>query len=223
MSKALQIPSEMCTKVCEEFLQIGLKKDIDPRTLKESYSIQKSADGKWFKRIKNELHPPPIITLLNLEQMPNLKILTDMIDEHDFSIKTKGGIIFISETLVYKIKKGTQTPLFVTEDPKERIPGRNQKLCDEMVSLGLTRDRHRVEETYILSKSANGEWSTTSSHENHSGTKKILNLAKMPELKILASSLNKIDIKFQLNGGRVFITPNRIYRLSNKLEVDFKI
>lgn len=83
-------------------------------------------------------------------------------------------------------------------------------------------DRYRTEETYILTKAPNGEWSMSSSHENHSGTKKILNIAKMPQLKLIATKLNKVDSKFQSNGGRVFITPTRIYRLNNKIEVEIK-
>ena len=75
----------------------------------------------------------------------------------------------------------------------------------------------------MLTKAANGEWSMSSSHENHSGMKKNLHLTKMPQLKLVAIKLNKLDSKFQLNGGRIFIAPTRIYRLNNKIEIDFKI
>jgi hypothetical protein len=74
----------------------------------------------------------------------------------------------------------------------------------------------------MLTKSANGEWSMSSSHENHSGLKKILDLSKMPQLKRLASTINKLDSKFNINGGRIFITPYRIYRINNKIEINFK-
>lgn len=215
--------AELCKATCEEFQQLGFKKDIDPRTLKESYNILKQADGQWFKSTKTGLHDAATTTLLNLNEMPNLKKMTDMIDEIDSDIKKEGGRIFISENLVYKIKKGTQSPLIVAESSEERASGRYRKVCDEIIEHGLERDRYRTEETYMLTKAANGEWSMSSSHENHSGTKKSLNLSKMPQLKLLATKLNKLDSKFQLNGGRIFITPTRIYRLNNKIEVDFKV
>lgn len=214
--------SELCKAVCEEFQQLGFKKDIDPRTLKESFNILKQADGQWFKSTKTGLHDAATTTQLNLDEMPNLKLMTDMIDELDSNIKKEGGRIFISESLVYKIKKGTQSPLIVAENSEEKASGRFRKLCDEIIEHGLERDRYRTEETYMLTKAANGEWSMSSSHENYSGTKKSLNLAKMPQLKILATKLNKLDAKFQLNGGRIFITPTRVYRLNNKIEIDFK-
>lgn len=222
MTTVSQTNSELCKAVCSEFQTQGFKKDTDPRTLKESYNILKQADGQWFKSTKLSLHDAATTTLLNLDEMPNLKKMTDMIDELDPDIKKEGGRIFISESLVYKIKKGTQSPLIVAEDSEERASGRYRKLCDEIIEHGLERDRYRTEETYMLTKAANGEWSMSSSHENHSGTKKILNLAKMPQLKLLATKLNKLDSKFNLNGGRIFITPTRVYRLNNKIEVDFK-
>lgn len=208
--------------VCEEFQKLGFKKDIDPRTLKESFNIVKQADGQWFKSTKAGLHEAATTTLLDLNEMPNLKIMTDKIDEQDFEIKKEGGRVFISESLVYKIKKGTQSPLLVAENSEEKASGRYRKLCDEIAEYGLDPDRYRTEETYILTKAPNGEWSMSSSHENHSGTKKILNIAKMPQLKLIATKLNKVDSKFQSNGGRVFITHTRIYRLNNKIEVEIK-
>lgn len=215
--------ANLCKAVCEEFQKLGFKKDVDPRTLKESFNIVKQADGQWFKSTKAGLHDAATSTLLDLNEMPNLKSMTDRIDELDSEIKKEGGRVFISESLVYKIKKGTQSPLLVAEDSEERASGKYRKLCDEIVEHGLERDRYRTEETYMLTKAANGEWSMSSSHENLSGTKKILNLVKMPQLKILASKLSKLDPKFQLNGGRIFITPTRVYRLNNKVEMDFKI
>lgn len=223
MSKIQNDNSNLCREVCEEFQTLGFKKDVDPRTLKETYNILKQADGQWFKSTKSGLHDAATTTLLNLSEMPFLTKLTELIDELDSEVKKEGGRVFISESLVYKIKKGTQTPLLVNENVEEKASGKYRKLCDEIIEHGLERDRYRTEETYLLTKAANGEWSMNSSHENHSGTKKILNLAKMPQLKIIAIKLNKIDSKFQLNGGRVFVTPTRIYRLNNKVEVDFKI
>lgn len=223
MSKTFQNNTELCIEVCNEFQQMGFIKDIDPRTLKESYNLLKQADGQWFKNSKTTLHEAASATLINLEKMPNLKIMIDMIDQIDPEIKSVGGRIFITETLVYKIKKGSQSPLIVAETIKDKSTERYRKLCDEIIVHGLERDRYRTEETYMLTKTSNGEWSMSSSHENHSGTKKNINLAKMPLLKILAVKLNKLDSKFQLNGGRIFVTPNRIYRLNNKIESDFKI
>lgn len=63
----------------------------------------------------------------------------------------------------------------------------------------------------------------SASHANRSGTKTCISLEKTPLLKLLATKLSKLDVKFQLNGGRVFITPWRIYRLNNKIEVDLKV
>lgn len=223
MIKGFHNNSELCIDVCEEFHKMGFRKDIDPRTLKESYNILKQADGQWFKSTKSSLHDAASTTLLNLDEMPNLKKMIDIIDELDSDIKKEGGRLFISESLVYKIKKGTQSPLIVADDSKERASGRYRKLCDEIIEHGLERDRYRTEETYVLTKAANGEWSMSSSHENHSGMKKNLHLTKMPQLKLVAIKLNKLDSKFQLNGGRIFIAPTRIYRLNNKIEIDFKI
>lgn len=223
MSKIQNDNSNLCKEVCEEFQNLGFKKDIDPRTLKETYNILKQADGQWFKSTKAGLHEAATMSLLDLNEMPFLKKLTDLIDELDSEVKKEGGRIFISENLVYKIKKGTQSPILVTENTQEKASGRYRKLCDEIIEYGLEKDRYRTEETYLLTKAANGEWSMSSSHENHSGTKKILNLAKMPQLKLVAAKINKVDSKFQLNGGRIFITPIRIYRLNNKIEVDFKL
>ena len=226
MSKTIQNNTEhanLCAEVCKEFQQMGFVKDIDPRTLKESYNIQKHADGQCFKIFKPSLHEAASTTLINLDKMPQLKIMIDLIDKLDSEIKKEGGRIFITETLVYKIKKGAHSPLIVAENLSKKSFERYRKLCDEIIDNGFERDRYRTEETYMLTKAANGEWSISSSHENFSGTKKILHLEKMPQLKAVALKLNKLDSKFQLNGGRIFITPNRIYRLNNKVEVDFKI
>lgn len=214
--------SQLCLDACKEFAKCGFKKDIDPRSLKETYNIIKQPDGQWYKSTKPSLHEAAVLTLLDLNAMPALKQLTDLIDEIDDEIKEDGGRIFVSEYVVYKIKKGTQTPL-ITNENNEKADGRYRKLCDEMIDYGLERDRYRTEETYMLNKTAGGEWSMTSSHENHSGSKTILDLKKMPQLKLIAAKINKADPKFQINGGRVFITPTRIYRLNNKIEVNFKL
>jgi len=214
--------TNLCKEACAEFHDLGFKKDVDPRTLKESYNIVKQPDGEWFKSTKPSLHESAVLTKLDLNVMPALKKLTDQLDELDDEIKKEGGRIFISEFLVYKIKKGTQTTLIVYENT-EKVDGKYRKLCDEMIANGLERDRYRTEETYMLTKTAGNEWSLTSSHENHSGTKIILDLKKMPQLKTVASKINQADPKFQINGGRVFITPRRIYRLNNKIEVVLKV
>lgn len=210
--------TNLCLNACSEFQAQGIKKDIDPTSLKESYNIVKLPDGKWFKSTKPSLHEAAIMSVLDLNNMPALKELTDLIDTLDEEIKKEGGRIFISEYLVYKIKKGTQTPLLVYENT-DKQDGRYRKLCDEIIAQGLERDRYRTEETYMLTKSASNEWSITTSHENHSGSKIVLDLKRMPLLKSMALKINKIDSKFQSNGGRIFITPTRIYRLNNKVEV----
>lgn len=207
---------KLCQEVCDEFKTLGIKKDVDPRTLKESYNIGKQADGVWFKNTKTSLHEPASVSSLNFNEMPFLKKLTALIDELDAEIQKEGGRIFITENLVYKIKKGTQHTLLF--QAPSLLP-RYQKLCDEIMEHGLVKDRYRPEETYILSRTASGEWSMSSSHENHSGTKKILNLAKMPLLKSLAMKLGKSDPQFQSNGGRIFVTATRIYRVKNKIEI----
>lgn len=210
--------TNLCLDTCNEFHAHGFKKDIDPTSLKESFNIVKQPDGKWFKSTKPSLHEAAVLTPLDLNLLPALKRLTDAIDEID----PLPGRFFISEYLVYKIKKGTQTPLISYEN-NDKVDGRYRKLCDEMIEYGLERDRYRTEETYMLTKTAGNEWSMTSSHENHSGTKTILDLKKMPQLKLIASKISKVDPKFQTNGGRLFITPTRIYRLNNKVEVQLKL
>lgn len=223
MSKFQNDHSILCKDVCNEFDARGFKKDVDPRTLKESYNVQKQPDGQWLKSTKPSLHEAAETTPLDLAAMPALKQLTELIDELDDEIKKDGGRIFISEQLVYKIKKGTQTPIIANTDAEAKASGRYRKLCDEIIESGLEKDRYRTEETYMLTKAANGEWSMTSSHENHSGTKTVLDLKKMPQLKLIAVKLSKADSKFHSNGGRIFITPTRIYRLNNKIEVDLKL
>lgn len=214
--------TNLCQEACAEFHAQGFKKDIDPRSLKESYNIIKQPDGQWFKSTKPSLHEQAVLTLLDLGLMPALKKLTDQIDELDKEMRKEGGRIFISEYLVYKIKKGAQTPLIVFENT-EKVDGKYRKLCDEITEQGIGRDRYRTEETYMLTKSPGNEWSVTTSHENHSGEKIILDLKKMPHLKTVASKISKIDPKFHTNGGRIFVTPTRIYRLNNKIEVLLKL
>lgn len=212
----------LCNEACSELHEKGFKKDIDPRSLNESYNLVKNSDGQWFKSTKPSLHEPAVLMLLNLNEMPALKKLTDAIDETDSEIKREGGRIFVREFLAYKIKKGTQTTLLHFEN-NETVDGKYRKLCDEMIAYGLSRDRYRTEETYMLTKTPANEWSLTTAHENHSGTKTILDLKKMPLLKTVAAKINKSDSKFLTNGGRIFITPTRIYRLNNKVEIVLKL
>ncbi len=217
--------TNLCKEAYEEFITLGFKKDIDPRTLKESFNISKQADGNWFKSTKLALHDPLIQTSLGFERMPALKKLTDLIDERDSEFQQKGGRIFITESLVYKIKRGTEYPIIIDNVAGEKAKKSSRsygQLCEEILEHGLERDRFRVEETYIISKSASGEWSMSSTHENLSGKKKIFNLAKMPNLRILANKINKYDPVFEANGGRIFITPARVYRIKNKIEIDFR-
>jgi hypothetical protein len=214
--------SNLCKDACSELQTLGFKKDIDPRSLNESFNLFKQKDGQWYKSTKPSLHEPAALVLLDLEAMPALKQLTESLDEIDSELKKEGGRVFITEFLVYKIKKGTQTTLLHFEN-NEIVDGKFRKICDELISSGLVKDRYRTEETYMLTRTAGNEWSVTTSHENHSVTKTILDLKKMPLLKALAVKINKIDSKFQENGGRIFITPKRIYRLNNKVEIVFKI
>jgi hypothetical protein len=214
--------TNLCKDACAELHAKGFKKDIDPRSLTESFNLFKQADGQWFKSTKPSLHGPAVMTLLDLLDMPALKTLTGSLDKLDAELKKDGGRVFIREFLAYKIKKGTQTPLLSYENV-EKLDGKYRKLCDEMIKIGLERDRYRTEETYMLTKTPGNEWSITATHENHSATKTVLDLKKMPLLKTLASKINMIDSKFLTNGGRIFITPMRIYRLNNKVEVVIKI
>lgn len=213
--------TNLCLNACTEFQAHGFKKDIDPTSQKESYNITKLPNGNWFKSTKRSFHEAAVLTALDLNSMPALKELIEALDDLDEEIKKDGGRVFISEYLAYKIKKGTQTVLLVYEN-NEKQDGRYRKLCDEMIEHGLERDRFRTEETYMLTKSGN-EWSITIGHENHSGKKIGLDLKKMPQLKILTSKIMKTDSKFQVNGGRIFITPTRIYRLNNKVEMILKL
>jgi len=212
----------LCLLACAEFQAQGFKKDIDPRSLKENFNVEKRADGQWFKSTKPGLHEAAVLTALDLNLMPAFKQLTEQLDALDDEIKREGGRLFLSEYLVFKLKKGTQTTLIAYENT-DKLEGKFRKLCDEMIEYGLERDRYRTEETYMLTKSPGNEWSVTTSHENHSGTKIILDLKKLPQLKLLAAKINKADPKFQTNGGRIFITPKRLYRLNNKIEILLKI
>ena len=212
----------LLTRVEREFETCGIKKDVDPRTLKESFGLFKRPNGLWFKNTKEELHTPAATSDLDFSQMPALLELTKLIDATDADFEKFGGRIFITDKLVFKIIKGTTYPILFSEYSDKKKDGRYQKLCEELCVQGLEKDRFRVEETYILTRTPKGEWSITSSHENHSGTTTVLLIDKMPQLKILAAKLNKVDLKFKSNGGRVFITPMRVYRLQNKVEVDYK-
>jgi hypothetical protein len=212
---------QLCFEVCNEFKTQGYKLDIDPRTFKESYNLLKQPDGVWYKTTKQSLHEAPINEPIDFLKLPTLKKLTLLIDELDPDIKKNGGRIFISENLVYKIIKGTRYPIIF--DQNEKAPARHQNLCDEFTALKLEKDRFRIEETYNLSKSSGGEWTISSSHQNHSGTKKILDLNSMPHLKALVTKINKCDPQFKSNGGRIFITPTRVYKVKNKIEIDYKL
>lgn len=214
--------TNLCLNACMELLEHGFKKDIDPTSLKESFNIAKLQNGNWCKSTKPSLHEAAVLTPLELEKMPALKELTESLEELDKEIRKEGGRIFISEYLVYKIKKGTQTVLIAYENT-EKEDGKYRKLCDEMIEAGLKRDRFRTEETYILTKNAGNEWSMAIGHENHSGKKVILDLKKMPLFKMIASKIIRTDSKFHINGGRLFITPTRLYRLNNKIETIFKL
>lgn len=213
--------TNLCLNACIELLEHGFKKDIDPTSQKESFNIAKLQNGNWCKSTKPSLQEAAILTPLDLEKMPALKELTESLEKLDKEIKKDGGRVFISEYLAYKIKKGTQTILLVYEN-NEKQDGRYRKLCDEMIEHGLERDRFRTEETYMITKTGK-EWSMSIGHENHSGKKIFLDLKQMPQFKIVASKIMKIDPKFQLNGGRLFITPTKIYRLNNKVEMILKI
>lgn len=215
--------TKLCMEACEEFHEHGFKKDIDPRTLKESYNISKHQNGVWYKDSKPSLHTVVSKSVLDFTKMPILKKLTDSIDELDLDFKKKGGRVFITENLVYKIIKGTSYPIISTDMPTFKTVARFKDLCDEILTIGQARDRYRSDETYIISKTSNGEWFMTISHENLSAKKILLNLEKMPQLKIMANKINKLDSSFLSNGGRLFITLTRIYRIKNKVEIDFKI
>ena len=220
MEKELNI-EELLINVAREFVVCDIKKSVDPRTLKESYNLFKQANGIWFKSNKEGLHVPATTSDLDFSKMPYLLELTKLIDAADTEFKKDGGRIFITESLVFKIIKGTAYPLLFTKTSTKA--GRFQKLCEEIADLGLENDRFRIEETYLLTRTPKGEWSASSSHENHSGVTKVLILDKMPELKILSAKLNKADPQFKTNGGRVFVTPTRIYRIKNKIEIEIKI
>lgn len=222
LNNPLNNMTNLCKEACAELEAQGFKKDIDPRSLNESFNLFKQADGQWFKSTKPSLHEQAVLTHLDLSNMPALKKLVDSLDDLDNELKKEGGRVFIREYLAYKIKKGTETSLLVYEN-NEKLDGKYRKLCDEMIENGLERDRYRTEETYMLTKTPGNEWSMTTSHENHSGTKTILDLKKMPLLKMMATKINKIDPKFQANGGRIFVTPKRIYRLNNRVEIVFKL
>ena len=209
---------ELLNEVCHEFRNLNFEINIDPRTNKESYNLFKQADGQWFKVSKAGLHEAISKTPIDLSVMPALLQLTQLINEKDPDVER----VFITELLVYKIKKGTQSTLFSVHADLEPS-GPFQKLCEEIASHGLEKDRYRDEETYILTKTAKGEWSMSSSHENHSGIKKVLIIDKMPLLKNVAQKINRQDPQFQTNGGRIFITSTRVYRLKNKVELDYKI
>lgn len=212
----------LCKEACNELQAIGYKKDIDPRTLLESFNLFKQADGQWFKSTKPSLHESPQLTLLPLQDMPALKNLTDLLNEKDEDLKKYGGRIFLKDYIVDTIKKGTQTCLLSFENT-ETIDGPYRKLCDEIIANGVEKDRFRIEETYLIVKTPAHEWSVTTTHENHSASKIVFDFKKMPLLKSLALKIGKIDPKFQSNGGRIFITPKRIYRLNNKIETVLKI
>ena len=215
--------STLLQDVEHEFEACGIKKNVDPRTLKESYNLFKQPNGIWLKSTKEDLHTPATTSDLDFSQMPQLLKLTNLIDATDSEFAKSGGRLFITEFLVFKIIKGTSYPILKTENPANIKPEHYRKLCDEIGGQGMEQDRFRIEETYLLTRTPKGEWSASSSHDNHSGVTKILSLDTMPELKILSAKLNKEDLQFKTNGGRVFVTPTRIYRIKNKIEMDIKL
>lgn len=101
--------------------------------------------------------------------------------------------------------------------------GKYRKICDELIKNGHEKDRFRIEATYIISKSTKGVWFVSINHTNYTGKEIIFNLSKMPNLKPLADKINKADAVFAVNGGRIFLTPNRVSRIKNKIENDLKI
>ena len=214
----------LCQEACDEFKILGYKKDINPRNQKESYNISRRPDGNWYKCTKLDLHSPTERIFLDFIKMPKLKLLTDLIDELDPEITRMGGRIFITETITYKIKRGTEYPIVINKkslDDTAKSFQKYNKLCVEILNHGIEKDRFRVEETYIISKSSKGIWSASTNHTNLSGKDIIINLSKMPNLKLFANKLNKHDPAFETNGGRIFITPSRVYRIKNKIELDF--
>lgn len=209
----------MLKEVCAEFILLGFKQDLNPRTKKLSFNIEKHPNGHWLKSNKSDLHSPASREILNLEVMPELKKLTQHLDTIDSVFKKEGGRIFISEYLVFQIKKGTEYPM-VSELPVLDKNQKYSKVIEELLNIGHERDRFRIEETYLLTKSPKGEWSATTNHENFAGKKIVLDLLKMPNFKSLSIKINKYDSLFESHGGRIFITPTRVYRIKNQVEID---
>lgn len=211
----------MLKEVCEEFRSMGIKMDANPRTQKLSYSLAKKASGKWFKSTKLELHTPLSEEGLDLALMPEFSKLALSLDELDADFKKQGGRIFITETFVYQIKKGCEIPMLIEGIDADK-KGPYHLVIEELLSYNHERDRFRIEETYLITKSPKGEWSASTNHINLSGKKIVFDLKKMPHLKSLTIKISKADSSFEANGGRIFITQERVYRIKNQIETDFK-
>ena len=222
----IPLNQDIIKKAYDEFLLIGIEIDINQKNLKKTFNISKEPKGAWFKCNK-PIHQPVLDKrYLELEIMPNLKELTDYILELDSDLDVKETIIYISKDSVYKVKRGSIYPYkFDQKDETEQTLGKQKfrKLCDELTKLGNTRDLTRNEETYVVSKDNNGLWFRSGNIEKVGRYKKNFNLEDMPNLKILANTLNKQDLVFRSNGGRVFITPTRIYRVKLNIEINVQL
>jgi hypothetical protein len=215
-------------EVIDEFINQGFEKDTDLSSLKKSYNIHKSSDGNWYKSTKLDRHSPPDLTPLDLSSMASLLRLITLIESVDRDFKKDGGRIFITENQVFKRIRGSEHTILnsalstdpdVTHGQNKLMP--NTKICDEINSLGINYDRHRAEATFLLVRSKSGSWSISSSHENLSKTSTNLILDKMPLLQSVLKKIVNQDSKLKINGGRIFITEKRIYRINNKCEIDY--
>lgn len=215
---------DLCKRAFDEFKVNGYSIDINPKTKDKSYNISRQPDGKWFKCIKLSRHALSERIYLNLGKMSALKDLTDNIDEARPEITIKGGRIFITERQVYRIKKGIKYPIDLMPMAKTNKASlkRFQKVCNELIECGHVRDCYRSEETYIISKSTKGIWFVSVKHTSYKGKEIFFQLSEMPNLRMLANKINKQDPIFEVNGGRIFITPTRVFRIKNKIEYDYE-
>lgn len=218
----MHIPdTDICKKAYDEFLTLGYEIDINQKNLKESFNISKDPKRDWFKCFKLSHHDAHERNFLDLDNMPNLKILTDYILENDSEINIKETIIFVTKDMIFKVKKGSIYPYKLFEyHPTEKIEldQKFRSLCDELAALENTRDQTRIEETYVVSKDNNGLWFRSGNISKNGSYKKNFNLDAMPCLKALSDILNKQDSIFRTNGGRIFITSTKIYRVRNSIE-----
>ena len=84
-----------------EFISNGYEININKKNLRESYNICKESKGLWFKCFKLTHHSLEERNYLDLEKMPNLKILTDYILELDPSLDIKETIIYITNESIF--------------------------------------------------------------------------------------------------------------------------